>query len=273
MYALTSQASRTRFSDAGILANNVYTTAHTYIVGRCEGILNAMKVTAIQATPSTAIQNAMARSRCRCMSCWSARWPAPSRKTSRSRWSKRAAAWRVSWSPGLILSHLDDPNDPLYSWHVIATPEFGDRGTIYDRDGNVLAKDGMLREIDAVPSQMTAASINALSTALNIPVAQINATLPSPRRQHTPSRVWLLDNDNYPPASAPRSARSRASASRTPWRAASIPTGRTWRPSPATSRSSRPTTSRTTRRTTTTARSKRSGTLASRRGASSISAR
>ena len=204
MYALTSQASRTRFSDAGILANNVYTTAHAYIVGRSEGILNAMKVTAIQATPSTAIQNA------------DGSFTVPVHVVLVSSLAgsiaqdisipvvKEGAAWRVSWSPGLLLSHLDNPNDPLYSWRVIATPEVGNRGTIYDRDGNVLAKDGMLREIDAVPSQMTAASIKALSTALNIPIAQIAATLPA--SGNTPARVWLLDDDNYPSVSATLSA-------------------------------------------------------------------
>jgi penicillin-binding protein 2 len=200
MYALTSQASRARFGDAGILANNVYTTAHAYIVGRSKVILNVMQVTAIQATPSAAIQNGDGSFTVPVHVVLVGSLAGSIAQDISIPVVKEGAAWRVSWSPGLILSHLDDPNDPLYSWRVVATPEVGQRGTIYDRDGNILAKDGMLREIDAVPSQMNTGSIKALSVALTIPVAQISATLPATGA--TPVRVWMLDDDTYSGVSA-----------------------------------------------------------------------
>jgi penicillin-binding protein 2 len=211
MYALTSQASRTHFSDASILANNVYTTAHAYIVGRSQDILSAMKVTSIEATPSTATQNS------------DGSFTVPVHVVLESSLSgaiaqdiaipvvKEGSAWRVTWSPGLILSHLDDANDPLYSWHVVATPEVGKRGAIYDRDGNVLAEDGMLREIDAAPSKMNDAAVQALGAALGLPVAQIQATLAGTSGD-TPVRIWMLPDDQYAGVSAALGAIAGVSA-------------------------------------------------------------
>jgi penicillin-binding protein 2 len=200
MYALTSQASRTRFSDANIL-NGAYPDAHTYIVSRTQKLLARAQITSIAASPAAAVAN----------SDGSFTVPAHIVLTSSLLGAiaqditipvvNEGGKWLITWSPGLIFSQLDDPADPLYRRLVELLPETGARGTIFDRDGNALAQDGPVREIDAVPNKLTPATVGALAAILNIPTAQINATLAG-KPGDQPTRVWVIADAQYAGVSA-----------------------------------------------------------------------
>nr|MBF6589698.1 hypothetical protein [Ktedonobacterales bacterium] len=84
--------------------------------------------------------------------------------------------WRVTWTPGLIFTQLDDPGfDPSYQRKVRLAESQGNRGTIYDKDGNVIAKDLPVWQIVVNTGQAgdEGKLVQALGNALALPTDQI----------------------------------------------------------------------------------------------------
>jgi penicillin-binding protein 2 len=153
MYARTSAASHKRFDDHAILQGN-YKDAHDYIVSRTSALVSqaaiyeigATQETAKQVTDSTATVLAHIEMK-------SSRLGTLTQDTTLPL-VKEQGTWRVDWSPGLIFSKLDDPADPQYTRKLHLFTADGSRGTIYDRDGNVLAQDTTVYSIDVIPGQI-----------------------------------------------------------------------------------------------------------------------
>jgi penicillin-binding protein 2 len=78
-------------------------------------------------------------------------------------------AWKVAWTPGLIFKDLTTDRVVRYD------PVTPIRGTIYDRNGNVLAEDGTVVTVGVVPGEIKdeAAMLKALSDYLQIPADTI----------------------------------------------------------------------------------------------------
>jgi penicillin-binding protein 2 len=153
MYALVSDASKTRFGDKMILAGN-YTDAHDYIVNRTAGLLQQSGVYAVAATLGAV----------RVKSASTATVPAHVvMQTIRVGTItqditlplvREAGHWRVGWSPGVVFTQLDDPTDPQYQRRLHLFPLDGQRGRILDRDGNALAKNDTVYVVGVVPNQI-----------------------------------------------------------------------------------------------------------------------
>lgn len=177
MFALTSAASRKHFSDPAILRDN-YKDAHDYIVNRTQAIVDQSDIVTIAVTPSKVIQGSTPTT---------ASVPAHIVMTSTRVGDitqditiplvDENNTWRVEWSPGLIFSPLDDPADPQYRHVVRLYTQDAARGTIFDRDGNALAKDDTVFTIGVVPSQITneSALLSTLSAKLDFTPDQIKA--------------------------------------------------------------------------------------------------
>ncbi len=178
MYALTSAASRKRFGDPAILRGN-YKDAHDYIVNRTKAIVDQADVVTIAVTPGKITPGKNQAS---------ASMPARIVMTSTRVGDitqdmliplvDENNTWRVDWSPGLIFSKLDDPtSDPQYHRVVRLYTEDANRGTIFDRDGNALAKDDVVYIIGVIPGQITNEStlLTTLSAKLDFTPDQIKA--------------------------------------------------------------------------------------------------
>jgi penicillin-binding protein 2 len=176
MYSLTSAASRQRFSSPAILAGN-YTDAHDYIVNRTAGLINEAGVYSIAATPGAVKQTSDTTATVPVQLQMSSSWVGDFSQAITLPLVKEAGKWRVSWSPGLVFAHLDDPNDPTYQRRVHLFAQSGMRGTIYDRDGNVLAQDQTVYTIGVQPGLIknAAALTAALSGPLDLTPDQITA--------------------------------------------------------------------------------------------------
>lgn len=180
LYALTSQASRQRFSDNVILNGN-YKDAHDYIVSRTAALINEAQIYSISATAGKASQK-RGQSNPNTAS-------VPVRVVMQSAsvgvitqditlpLVREGSHWRITWSPGLVFSQLDDVNDPSYHRLLHLFPANGTRGTIYDRDGNTLAKDEEVYVIGVVPGQLknSFATLKALAVSLDFTPAQIQS--------------------------------------------------------------------------------------------------
>ena len=186
LYALTSQASRTRFSDPAILhasakyqVNAVdYTSAQDYITHRTQYIVAAADINSMAATAGAV----------HIVSATQATVPARLIMTSARvgdiveditiplRLENKA--WRVEWSPGLIFPQLDSAADPTYTnvVRLITAGYEGQRGAIYDGANHALALDGTVYQIQVCPSQIKSQS--AVITALmgNIDLTQTEIT-------------------------------------------------------------------------------------------------
>ncbi|MEO7002461.1 MAG: penicillin-binding transpeptidase domain-containing protein [Ktedonobacterales bacterium] len=176
MYALTSNASRQRFSDKHILRGD-FKDAHDYIVTRTSSILAEAQIVDILTTPGAA------------QKVDDTHVTVPVREVLTSARVGDIAQditiplvdeqghWHVDWSPGLIFAQLDDANDPTYTRKVHLYTASGLRGTIFDRDGNVLAKDETVYVVGVVPSKITnAAQVSSvLSVNLDLTPAQVTA--------------------------------------------------------------------------------------------------
>lgn len=185
MYGLISAGSRTRFNDPAILkaaanyqVNSItYTDAKDYIFSRTKGILSRAQVYGLSATLGK-VKKASAT-----------HVTFPTRIIMKSTYlgdvvldvtlplTLEKGAWRVDWSPGLILPQLDDPADPQYTRLVRFTPMSGKRGTIFSSDGQVLAQDGAVDVVGIVPNNMTNASAvtQALVSHLDLTTAEVTA--------------------------------------------------------------------------------------------------
>lgn len=154
MYALTSNASRQRFSDPQILRGN-YKDAHDYMVNRTASMLAQAAVYQIGATPGKLAQSSAASASVPVRVVMQSSRVGSFTQDITLPLSAEGGQWRVDWSPGVIFSKLDDPtNDPHYALYLHLFPENAQRGRILDRDGNVLAKDDTVYEIGVVPGRI-----------------------------------------------------------------------------------------------------------------------
>lgn len=177
MYALTSAASRKRFSDSAILRNN-YKDAHDYIVNRTQAIVDQADIVTIAVTPGNVIQGSTPTT-----ASLSARIVMTSTRVGDITQEMTIPLvnennlWRVDWSPGLLFSKLDDPADPQYRRVVRLYTQDAARGTIFDRDGNALAKDDGVFIIGVIPGQIAneSAVLSTLSAKLDLTPDQIKA--------------------------------------------------------------------------------------------------
>ncbi len=176
MYALTSQASQQRFSDAAIL-NNVWSDAHDYIVNRTVGILKEAGVSVIDATPGRAVQNKDGTVSVPVHLVLQSVKVGPINQDIKIPLVNEKGQWHVTWSPGLIFPQLDDPNDPTYRRAIHFVADDVQRGKILDRDGNILAEDDTVYRIAVAPGQITneAALLATLSTKLGMSADTIKA--------------------------------------------------------------------------------------------------
>lgn len=183
MYSLISAASLARFNDPAILkaaANYqvnaiTYTDAKDYIFSRTKGVLSRAQVYGLSATLGKVTK----------VSATHVTFPTRViMKTSNLGdvvlditlpLTLEKGAWRVDWSPGLILPQLDDPADPHYTRLVRFTPTTGKRGTIYSSDGQSLAQDGTVDIVGIIPNSMTNASAvtQALVSHLDLTSAEV----------------------------------------------------------------------------------------------------
>jgi penicillin-binding protein 2 len=177
MYASTSEASRTHFGNSAIL-HGAYKDAHDYMVNRSAALIDAARVYSIAETQGAVKQTSNTE----------ATVPAEIVMTSSRLGTfteditiplvSEHGQWRVEWSPGLLFPKLDDPtNDPKYTRLVHLFTADANRGTIFDRDGNALAKDDTVFTVAVIPGQIKNESnlLMVLSAALSRTPEQIKA--------------------------------------------------------------------------------------------------
>jgi penicillin-binding protein 2 len=172
MYELTSQASRARFSDPAILhaaakypiSHADYVDAQDYITLRTQYIVQAAGITNMAATPGAiSTINATQVSVPVRMILTSSRVGQIAEDINIPL-RKEGSAWKVDWSPGLIFPQLDNSADPNYTDVVRLIAADGLRGAIYDAEGDKIALDGTVYQIQVCPSQIK--NQNAVITAL-----------------------------------------------------------------------------------------------------------
>ncbi|MFI5274398.1 MAG: penicillin-binding transpeptidase domain-containing protein [Ktedonobacterales bacterium] len=177
MYTYTSAASRQQFSDPRILRND-YKDAHDYIVNRTADILAEAEITGISATPGKVVSGGAATATVPVHISLESTRVGSFTQDITVPLVLEAGQWRVNWTPGLIFPQLDSPaNDPLYTLHVHLFPQNAARGTIFDRDGNVLAKDDTVYQIDVTPAQVKDENtmVSVLSKNLDMTAAEVKA--------------------------------------------------------------------------------------------------
>lgn len=178
LYSLVSQQTVKRFSDQRILRGN-YKDAHDYITTRTRDILARAAITAITASPGLAQKTGATTA------------TVPARVEFQS---ARVGSfeqdisiplvyenhhWRILWTPGLIFTQLDDDSDPYYARKVDLIALDGNRGTIYDRDGNVLAKDDTVYQIFVNAPKLTdrTTELTTLGKDLDFSIDQLTQRL------------------------------------------------------------------------------------------------
>jgi penicillin-binding protein 2 len=204
MYNLTSSASHTRFNSPDILKVSPsfqYKDAHDYIVTRTKTILSAdfADVTSIQ----TSIGQTKAQSDSQAQV--SAHVVMTSGRVGSFAQDItiplviEQGKWLVDWTPGLIFKQLDDPADPNYRRKITFTPDASAaRGTIFDRDGNALAKDDTVYDVNVDTSRITneASLDNALAADLNMTPAQVKAAYKAGKPVRTISKDYYATISN-----------------------------------------------------------------------------
>jgi penicillin-binding protein 2 len=185
MYNRVSSASRAQFNNASIRGG--YKDAHDYIVNRTKAILVEAQVTSIQTTVGDTKSQSDTRSTVNAQVTLASTSVGPITQSLAIPLTKENGQWMVDWTPGLIFAQLDDSNDPNYQRlvHLVATT--GARGTIIDRNGNVLAKDDTVYDVDVDPSQIrNETSLDAaLATDLNMTPDQVKAAYKAGRPVRT----------------------------------------------------------------------------------------
>jgi penicillin-binding protein 2 len=178
MYGRVAQQSIKRFSDQRILRGN-YQDARDYITTRTKDILARAQITAITASPGDVSKT----------SATAATVPARVELQSARVGSFEQDItiplvyennqWRVIWTPGLIFTHLDDASDPYYTRKVDLIAQDGQRGAIYDGDGDVLAKDDTVYDITVTSSKLTdkTGELTVLGKDLDFTLDQLNQKL------------------------------------------------------------------------------------------------
>lgn len=185
VYALTSQASRTRFSDPAILhaaakyqINAVdYTDAQDYITHRTQYIVAAADIYSMAATPGAVhtVNATQVTVPVRLIMSSARVGDIAEDITIPLRLENKV--WRVDWSPGLIFPQLDSAANPTYTSVVrlVAAGYEGQRGTIFDNAGHALAMDGVVFQIQVCPSQIKnqSAVISALTNNIDLTQAEV----------------------------------------------------------------------------------------------------
>lgn len=176
MYELTSTESRTRFSDKAILQGN-YKDAQDYIVNRTASLLSAARIYSMAVTPGKVTQTSDTTATIAARVDMTSSWLGTFTENITVPLVKEQGLWRVNWSPGLVFPQLDDPADPHYTWRVRLYGETAPRGTIYDRDGHVLAEDETVYQVGVDPTQLKNEStvLKVLSASLGMSASQIQA--------------------------------------------------------------------------------------------------
>ncbi len=177
-YLLTSDASHKRFDDPKILGGN-YRDAQDYIVSRTQAILDQAQIASISATPGAVAQRGSASASVPVRLVYNSVRVGQFTQNVTLPLVLEQGHWHVNWSPGLIFSKLDDSTDPTYQRKVRMFQQDAPRGTIYDRDGNVLAKDETAYIIEVVPGELKNQdqSLRTLGLAIDLTSDQITAKL------------------------------------------------------------------------------------------------
>lgn len=178
MYDLVSQQTIKRFDDQRILRGN-YKDAHDYIANRTKDILARAQITSITASPGSPEKTGATTATV------SARMEFQSARVGSFEQDINIPLvfennhWRIVWTPGLIFTHLDDSSDPYYAHKVDLVAQDGQRGAIYDSDGDVLAKDDTVYDITVTASKLTdkTAELTTLGKDLDFTVDQLNQKL------------------------------------------------------------------------------------------------
>jgi penicillin-binding protein 2 len=187
VYALTSQFSRSRFSDPTILhaaakfqINAVdYSSAQDYITHRTQYIVQAADIYSMAATAGEvqSVSATQANVPVRLIMTSSRVGAISEDITLPLRLENKA--WKVDWSPGLIFPQLDSAADPAYTSLVrlITDGYAGQRGTIFDSEGDALAKDGTVYQIQVCPSQIKnqSAVFAALTSKIDLTQGEITS--------------------------------------------------------------------------------------------------
>jgi penicillin-binding protein 2 len=185
IYALTSQASRTRFSDSAILhaaakyqVNAVdYVDAQDYITHRTQYIVAAADIYSMAATPGSVHTISATQATVPVRLIMSSARAGDIAEDITIPLRRENNAWRVDWSPGLIFPQLDSVADPTYTnvVRLITAGYEGQRGTIYDNASHALALDGTVYQIQVCPSQIKnqSAVIAALTRNLDLTQAEV----------------------------------------------------------------------------------------------------
>lgn len=189
LYALTSQYSRTRFSNPLILhaaakyaINSAdYSSAQDYITLRTQYLVEAGAINNMEATPGavTTVNATQATVPVRLILSSSRVGEIAEDITIPLRLENKV--WKVDWSPGLIYPQLDNAADPNYTDVVrLDTAGFeGQRGTIYDASGDKLAEDGTVYQVQDCPSQVKSqAAVNTVfANSLDLTPAEITSAI------------------------------------------------------------------------------------------------
>jgi penicillin-binding protein 2 len=188
---LVSQQTIKRFDDPRILRGN-YHDARDYITTRTQDIVARAGITSITASPGvvqkTSATTADAPARIEFLSARVGSFE----QDITIPLVYESNHWRIIWSPGLIFTQLDDASDPYYARKVDLIALDGARGTIYDRDGNVLAKDDTVYDISVTTAKLTdkTGELTTLGKDLDFTVDQLNARLAgAPASQPWPIRT------------------------------------------------------------------------------------
>ena len=200
LYALTSQASHTRFSDPAILhaaakyqVNAVdYTSAQDYITHRTQYIVAAADITSMAATAGAVhtVSATQVTVPVRLIMTSARVGDIVEDITIPLRLENKT--WRVDWSPGLIFPQLDSAADPTYTnvVRLITAGYEGQRGAIYDSAGHALAMDGTVYQIQVCPSQIKSQSAVIAALTGNIDLTQAEIT--SAYQGQDPSQCYAV---------------------------------------------------------------------------------
>jgi len=176
MYGLISAASVKQFSDPNILRGN-YKNAHDYIVGRTPGVLAYANIYSVSASPGAFTQSTPTSGSFSARLVYSSASVGDFIQDVTIPVVQENGKWKISWTPGLIFSQLDDATDPSYTHRVCFQSQAGLRGTIYDANGDALAVDENVYQVGVVPGKITneATLLSTLSSALGMTQAVIKA--------------------------------------------------------------------------------------------------
>lgn len=178
MAGLVSSAALKRLGTPAILGG-AYTNAQSYIVNRTQAILAESQIYAITATAGPVAQQSATRATVPVMLTYKSLRVGQFTQNVTLPLVHEGSAWRVDWTPGLIFSKLDDASDPNYQRKVHLFPLDAPRGTIFDKDGNVLAKDDTVYVVGVVPGQLTNTpqTLATLGASIDMTASQISAQI------------------------------------------------------------------------------------------------